>query len=105
MLGWTLTFLIIAVIAAAFGFGGIAVAAAHYRQDCRSISFLVLFLAGHHWLAAAISAGDEVQRRGSKPLRSGSPRLVDDHPRPERHGTTSRNRGGKILKILLRVLL
>jgi uncharacterized membrane protein YtjA (UPF0391 family) len=43
MLGWTLTFLIIAVIAAAFGFGGIAVAAAGIAKILFYI-FLVLFL-------------------------------------------------------------
>ena len=43
MLGWTLTFLIIAVIAAAFGFGGIAVAAAGIAKILFYI-FLILFL-------------------------------------------------------------
>jgi uncharacterized membrane protein YtjA (UPF0391 family) len=43
MLGWTITFLIIAVIAAAFGFGGIAVAAAGIAKILFFI-FLVLFL-------------------------------------------------------------
>ncbi|HLJ15647.1 MAG TPA: DUF1328 family protein [Bryobacteraceae bacterium] len=43
MLGWTITFLIIALIAAAFGFGGIAVAAAGIAKILFFI-FLILFL-------------------------------------------------------------
>jgi uncharacterized membrane protein YtjA (UPF0391 family) len=43
MLGWTLTFLIVALIAALFGFGGIAVAAAGVAKILFFV-FLVLFL-------------------------------------------------------------
>ena len=43
MLGWTITFLIIALIAAAFGFGGIAVAAAGIARILFFV-FLVLFV-------------------------------------------------------------
>jgi uncharacterized membrane protein YtjA (UPF0391 family) len=43
MLGWTITFLIIALVAAAFGFGGIAVAAAGIAKILFFV-FLVLFL-------------------------------------------------------------
>jgi uncharacterized membrane protein YtjA (UPF0391 family) len=43
MLGWTITFLIIALIAAAFGFGGIAVAAASIARILFFV-FLVLFV-------------------------------------------------------------
>ena len=43
MLRWTLTFLVIALIAALFGFGGIAVAAAGIARILFFIS-LVLFL-------------------------------------------------------------
>ncbi|HEX4641837.1 MAG TPA: DUF1328 family protein [Candidatus Acidoferrales bacterium] len=43
MLGWTITFLIIALIAAAFGFGGIAVAAAGVAKILFFV-FLVLFV-------------------------------------------------------------
>lgn len=43
MLGWTLTFFIIALIAAALGFGGIAGASAGIAQIL-FIVFLVLFL-------------------------------------------------------------
>jgi uncharacterized membrane protein YtjA (UPF0391 family) len=44
MLGWALTFLIVAVIAAIFGFGGIATTAAGIAQILFVI-FIVLFLA------------------------------------------------------------
>jgi uncharacterized membrane protein YtjA (UPF0391 family) len=43
MLGWTITFLLIALVAAAFGFGGIAVAAAGIARILFFI-FLVLFV-------------------------------------------------------------
>jgi len=43
MLGWTISFLIIALIAAAFGFGGIAVAAAGIARILFFV-FLVLFV-------------------------------------------------------------
>ncbi len=43
MLNWALTFLVIALIAAVFGFGGIASTAAGFAQICFFI-FLVLFL-------------------------------------------------------------
>jgi uncharacterized membrane protein YtjA (UPF0391 family) len=43
MLGWTITFLIIALVAAAFGFGGIAVAAAGIAKILFFV-FLVLFV-------------------------------------------------------------
>jgi len=44
MLGWALSFLIIALIAALFGFGGIAVAAAGIAKFLFFV-FLVLFVA------------------------------------------------------------
>ena len=44
MLGWTLTFLVIALVAAVFGFGGIAVAAAGIAKILFYI-FLILFVA------------------------------------------------------------
>lgn len=44
MLGWTVTFLIIALIAAVFGFGGVAVAAAGIARILFFI-FLILFVA------------------------------------------------------------
>jgi uncharacterized membrane protein YtjA (UPF0391 family) len=44
MLGWALTFLIVAIIAAIFGFGGIATTAAGIAQILFVI-FIVLFLA------------------------------------------------------------
>jgi uncharacterized membrane protein YtjA (UPF0391 family) len=44
MLGWALGFLIIALIAALFGFGGIAIAAAGIAKFLFFV-FLVLFLA------------------------------------------------------------
>jgi uncharacterized membrane protein YtjA (UPF0391 family) len=43
MLGWTIAFLIIALVAAAFGFGGIAVAAAGIAKILFFV-FLVLFV-------------------------------------------------------------
>jgi uncharacterized membrane protein YtjA (UPF0391 family) len=43
MLGWTITFLIIALVAAVFGFGGIAVAAAGIAKILFFI-FLILFV-------------------------------------------------------------
>ena len=43
MLGWAITFLIIALIAALFGFGGIAAAATNFAQILFAI-FIVLFL-------------------------------------------------------------
>jgi uncharacterized membrane protein YtjA (UPF0391 family) len=43
MLNWALVFLVIALIAAAFGFGGIAAAATNIAQTLFFI-FLVLFL-------------------------------------------------------------
>jgi len=42
MLGWALTFLIVAVIAAVFGFGGIAVASASIAKIL-FVVFLILF--------------------------------------------------------------
>ena len=44
MLGWTVTFLIVALVAAVFGFGGIAVAAAGIARILFFI-FLILFVA------------------------------------------------------------
>jgi uncharacterized membrane protein YtjA (UPF0391 family) len=44
MLNWTITFLVIALIAALFGFGGIAVAAAGIARILFFI-FLILFVA------------------------------------------------------------
>ncbi|MCG7621796.1 MULTISPECIES: DUF1328 domain-containing protein [unclassified Epibacterium] len=44
MLGWALTFLVIALIAAVFGFGGIASASAGIAQILFFI-FLVMFVA------------------------------------------------------------
>ena len=44
MLNWALTFLIIALIAAVFGFGGVASAAVGFAQIC-FVVFLLLFLA------------------------------------------------------------
>ncbi len=44
MLNWALTFLVIALLAALFGFTGIAIAAAGIAKICFFI-FLVLFLA------------------------------------------------------------
>ncbi|EEW58417.1 protein of unknown function DUF1328 [Tritonibacter mobilis] len=44
MLGWALTFLVIALIAAVFGFGGIASASAGIAQILFFI-FLVMFIA------------------------------------------------------------
>jgi len=44
MLGWALTFLVIALIAAVFGFGGIASASAGIAQILFFL-FLVLFVA------------------------------------------------------------
>jgi uncharacterized membrane protein YtjA (UPF0391 family) len=44
MLGWAITFLVVALIAAVFGFGGIAAASAGIAQILFWI-FLVLFLA------------------------------------------------------------
>jgi uncharacterized membrane protein YtjA (UPF0391 family) len=44
MLGWTVTFLVIALVAAVFGFGGIAVAAAGIAKILFYI-FLILFVA------------------------------------------------------------
>lgn len=43
MLGWTVTFLIIALIAALFGFGGVASTAVGFAQICFFV-FLILFL-------------------------------------------------------------
>jgi uncharacterized membrane protein YtjA (UPF0391 family) len=43
MLGWTITFLLIALVAAAFGFSGIAVAAAGIAKILFFV-FLVLFV-------------------------------------------------------------
>lgn len=43
MLGWALTFLIVALIAAVFGFGGIATGAAEIAQILFFV-FLVLFV-------------------------------------------------------------
>ncbi len=43
MLSWTITFLIVAIIAAALGFGGLAGTAASIAQICFVI-FLVMFL-------------------------------------------------------------
>jgi len=48
MLTWTLTFLIIAIIAAVFGFGGIAVGAAAIAKIC-FFFFIVAFLASLIW--------------------------------------------------------
>jgi uncharacterized membrane protein YtjA (UPF0391 family) len=44
MLGWTVTFLVVALVAAVFGFGGIAVAAAGIAKILFYI-FLILFVA------------------------------------------------------------
>jgi len=44
MLGWTVTFLVVALVAAVFGFGGIAVAAAGIAKILFYI-FLILFFA------------------------------------------------------------
>jgi uncharacterized membrane protein YtjA (UPF0391 family) len=44
MLGWTVTFLVIALVAGIFGFGGIAVAAAGIAKILFYI-FLILFVA------------------------------------------------------------
>lgn len=44
MLGWTVTFLVVALVAALFGFGGIAVAAAGIARILFFI-FLILFVA------------------------------------------------------------
>jgi uncharacterized membrane protein YtjA (UPF0391 family) len=54
MLGWAVTFLVIALIAAVFGFGGVASTAVSFAQICFFV-FLVLFL---------ISAIAGVVRRG-----------------------------------------
>jgi uncharacterized membrane protein YtjA (UPF0391 family) len=43
MLRWTLTFLIVAVVAAVFGFGGIAIAVAGIARIC-FFFFLLLFV-------------------------------------------------------------
>ena len=43
MLNWALTFLVIALLAALFGFGGIASTAAGFAQICFFV-FLVLFV-------------------------------------------------------------
>ena len=43
MLGWALTFLVIALVAALFGFGGVAVASSGIAQIL-FVLFLVLFL-------------------------------------------------------------
>jgi uncharacterized membrane protein YtjA (UPF0391 family) len=43
MLNWALTFFIIAIIAAVFGFGGVAVAAAGVAKICFYL-FLILFV-------------------------------------------------------------
>lgn len=51
MLTWTLTFLIIAIIAAVFGFGGIASGATAIAQVCFFI-FIVAFLASLIWRLA-----------------------------------------------------
>jgi uncharacterized membrane protein YtjA (UPF0391 family) len=45
MLGWALTFLVVAIIAAVFGFGGIASASAGIAKILFFI-FLVLFVVG-----------------------------------------------------------
>jgi uncharacterized membrane protein YtjA (UPF0391 family) len=44
MLGWALTFLVIALIAAAFGFGGVVAGTASYIAQVLFFVFLVLFL-------------------------------------------------------------
>ena len=51
MLTWTLTFLVVAIIAAVFGFGGIASGATAIAQVC-FFFFLVAFLAGVIWRLA-----------------------------------------------------
>lgn len=48
MLTWTLTFLIVAIIAAVLGFGGIASGAAAIAQVCFFI-FIVAFVASLIW--------------------------------------------------------
>jgi uncharacterized membrane protein YtjA (UPF0391 family) len=53
MLSWALTFLVIALLAALFGFGGIASTATGFAQICFFV-FLVLFL---------VSAGAHIIRR------------------------------------------
>lgn len=52
MLGWALTFLIVAIIAAIFGFGGIASTAAGIAQFL-FVVFIVLFLASllYHFIS------------------------------------------------------
>ncbi|NUP95481.1 MAG: DUF1328 domain-containing protein [Planctomycetaceae bacterium] len=45
MLRWTLTFLVIALIAGALGFGGVAGAATDFARICFFV-FLVLFVLG-----------------------------------------------------------
>jgi uncharacterized membrane protein YtjA (UPF0391 family) len=54
MLSWAVTFLVIALIAALFGFGGVASTAVGFAQICFFV-FLILFL---------ISAVTGVMRRG-----------------------------------------
>lgn len=51
MLTWTLTFLVVAIVAAIFGFGGIASGATAIGQVCFFL-FLVAFLAGIFWRLA-----------------------------------------------------
>jgi uncharacterized membrane protein YtjA (UPF0391 family) len=58
MLGWALTFFIVALIAAIFGFGGIAVASAEVAKIL-FVVFLILF-------AVSLIAG--LMRRGGPPL-------------------------------------
>ncbi|HZE99354.1 MAG TPA: DUF1328 domain-containing protein [Planctomycetota bacterium] len=48
MLSWALTFLVVAIIAAVFGFGGIASGAASIAQVC-FFFFLVAFVASLIW--------------------------------------------------------
>ena len=69
MLGWALTFLVVAIIAGVFGFGGIAAASAGIAQIL-FVVFLVLFAAS---LIAAIVAG----RRPTGGLTASARRLAD----------------------------
>jgi uncharacterized membrane protein YtjA (UPF0391 family) len=46
MLGWALTFFILAIVAAAFGFGGIAGASAAIAQVLFVIAFIVRAIQG-----------------------------------------------------------
>ncbi|HLY74359.1 MAG TPA: DUF1328 family protein [Planctomycetota bacterium] len=60
MLTWSLTFLVVALVAALFGFGGIAAGATAIAQVC-FFFFLVAFLASLIWQLA-------MGRRSAPPL-------------------------------------